>query len=51
MKTSILILFTILALICAHLPGEPGGHIHTFLVKTDLTKEQVQTLLNQYHQN
>ena len=25
-------------------------HQHTFLVKTDLTKEQVETLLNQYHQ-
>lgn len=51
MKTTILTLFTILALIYTHIPGEPGGHIHTFLVKTDLTKEQVQTLLNQYHQN
>ena len=26
-------------------------HQHTFLVKTDLTKEQVEALLNQHHQN
>ena len=51
MKTTIFTLFTILALIYAHIPGEAGNHTHTFLVKTDLTKEQVQALLNQYHQN
>ena len=31
--------------------NENPQHQHTFLVKTDLTKEQVETLLNQYHQS
>lgn len=31
--------------------NESPQHQHTFLVKTDLTKEQVETLLNLYHQS
>ena len=46
MKSIIVISLTLLTLINTHVSNETQ---HTFLVKTDLTKEQVETLLNQYH--
>ena len=48
MKSLIVISLTIVTLINAHASNDTQHHI--ILVKTDLTKEQVETLLNQYHQ-
>ena len=48
---SIILFFISITLINTHTQGQIGNQTHTFLVKTDLTKEQVQALLNQYHQN
>ena len=58
MKSLTLIVSIILALSISNIAAAPHNNTkenpqkqHTFLVKTDLTKEQVELLLNQYHQN
>ena len=51
MKSMIFLSLCLLAMIMAN-PNEPTHNAqHTFLVKTDLTKEQVENLLNEYHRN
>ena len=50
MKSMILIILSLFILSATHAANETA-HQHTFLVKTDLTKEQVEALLNQHHQN
>ena len=58
MKSLTLIVSIILVLSISNIAAAPHNNTkenpqkqHTFLVKTDLTKEQVELLLNQYHQN
>ena len=58
MKSLTLIISIILVLSISNIAAAPHNNTkenpqkqHTFLVKTDLTKEQVELLLNQYHQN
>ena len=55
MKSLILIILSLFILSAAHATNETvqpnESQKHTFLVKTDLTKEQVEALLNQHHQN
>jgi chemotaxis protein histidine kinase CheA len=55
MKSKILIILSLFILSATHAANETvqtnEPHQHTFLVKTDLTKEQVEALLNQHHQN
>ena len=46
----ILIILSLFILSATHAANETA-HQHTFLVKTDLTKEQVEALLIQHHQN
>ena len=50
MKSMILIILSLFILSASHAANETA-HQHTFLVKTDLTKEQVEALLIQHHQN
>ena len=50
MKSMILIILSLFILSATHAANETA-HQHTFLVKTDLTKEQVEALLIQHHQN
>ena len=55
MKSMILIILSLFILSAGHAANETvqsnEPQQHTFLVKTDLTKEQVEALLNQHHQN
>ena len=58
MKSLTLIVSVILVLSISNIEAAPHNNTkenpekqHIFLVKTDLTKEQVELLLNQYHQN
>lgn len=58
MKSKLSIILSLLIISAVYNAGETIvnknenlQHQHTFLVKTDLTKEQVEILLNQYHQN
>ena len=47
---SILFLFLCLFSIINNQEQHSNSHAHTFLVKTDLTKEQIEQILNDYHQ-
>ncbi len=50
-KMKYILIFALLYLSTSHAATDPNqkqNHQHTFLVKTDLTKEQVETLLKQY---
>ena len=51
MKNMILLSLCVLTFIIALPTEETHSNQHTFLVKTDLTKEQVENLLNEYHRN
>ena len=51
MKNMIFLSLCVLTFIIALPTEETHSNQHTFLVKTDLTKEQVENLLNQYHRN
>ena len=48
---SIILILALLAVSTCQTAGEQHNHQHTFLVKTDLTKEQVENLLKQYYEN
>ena len=51
MKNILFISLCLLVMVLGHQnETNTNGH-HTFLVKTDLTKEQVENLLNEYHRN
>ena len=52
MKSSLFIFLGLIALSFAN-PNKTETHKthHTFLVKTELTKEQIENLLNQHHMN
>ena len=48
MKYLIIISLCLLSLINTQ-TQHSNNHNHTFLVKTDLTKEQIEQILNEYH--
>ncbi len=48
MKSTILISLGLLVIISTQ-AQHSNNHNHTFLVKTDLTKEQIEQILNEYH--
>ena len=50
MKSIILLELFLIVIASNKVEAEQQNKQHTFLVKTDLTKEQVETLLTQYHQ-
>ena len=51
MKYLIFLSLCVTAFIMANPTQEIHNSQHTYLVKTDLTKEQVENLLNEYHRN
>ena len=51
MKNMIFLSLCLLTFIMTAPTEETHSNQHTFLVKTDLTKEQVESLLNEYHRN
>ena len=51
MKNILFLSLFLLALTMGNPTQETHNPQHTFLVKTDLTKEQIENLLNEYHRN